>query len=30
VVEVKVTEGCVTNGATPLLELSAKRQKKEA
>jgi ATP-dependent Clp protease ATP-binding subunit ClpX len=27
---VRVTEACVTNGAPPLLELSAKRQKKEA
>jgi hypothetical protein len=30
VIEVRVTEACVTNGAPPLLELSAKRQKKEA
>ena len=30
VVEVKVTEGCVTNGASPLLEIAPKRQKKEA
>ncbi|HVZ49408.1 MAG TPA: ATP-dependent Clp protease ATP-binding subunit ClpX [Gemmatimonadaceae bacterium] len=30
VVEVKVTEACVTNGAPPLLELAPRRQKKEA
>ncbi len=30
VVEVKVTESCVTNGTPPLLEISPKRQKKEA
>ncbi|MBV6520611.1 MAG: ATP-dependent Clp protease ATP-binding subunit ClpX [Gemmatimonadaceae bacterium] len=30
VVEVKVTEACITNGAPPLLEISTKRQKKEA
>ena len=30
VIEVRVTEACVTGGAQPLLELSAKRQKKEA
>jgi ATP-dependent Clp protease ATP-binding subunit ClpX len=30
VVEVKVTETCVTNGAPPLLEIAPKRQKKEA
>jgi ATP-dependent Clp protease ATP-binding subunit ClpX len=30
VVEVKVTEACITNGAQPLLEIAAKRQKKEA
>ncbi|MBI1808505.1 MAG: ATP-dependent Clp protease ATP-binding subunit ClpX [Gemmatimonadetes bacterium] len=30
VVEVKVTESCVTNGAQPLLEIAPKRQKKEA
>jgi ATP-dependent Clp protease ATP-binding subunit ClpX len=30
VTEVRVTEACVTSGAPPLLELSAKRQKKEA
>jgi ATP-dependent Clp protease ATP-binding subunit ClpX len=30
VVEVKVTEPCVTNGAPPLLEIAPKRQKKEA
>ncbi|HEY0972044.1 MAG TPA: ATP-dependent Clp protease ATP-binding subunit ClpX [Gemmatimonadales bacterium] len=30
VVEVKVTEGSITNGAPPLLELSPKRQMKEA
>ena len=30
VVEVKVTEPCVTQGTPPLLEISPKRQKKEA
>jgi ATP-dependent Clp protease ATP-binding subunit ClpX len=30
VVEVRVTEACVTNGAQPLLELAPRRQKKEA
>ncbi len=30
VTEVRVTEACVTNGAPPLLEISGKRQKKEA
>jgi ATP-dependent Clp protease ATP-binding subunit ClpX len=30
VVEVKVTEPCVTHGSPPLLEISPKRQKKEA
>jgi ATP-dependent Clp protease ATP-binding subunit ClpX len=30
VVEVKVTERCITEGAPPMLELAAKRQKKEA
>ena len=30
VIEVRVTESCVVNRAPPLLELSAKRQKKEA
>jgi len=30
VVEVKVTEACIANGAPPLLEIQAKRQKKEA
>jgi ATP-dependent Clp protease ATP-binding subunit ClpX len=30
VVEVKVTEACITNGAPPLLELAPRRQKKEA
>ncbi len=30
VLEVRVTASCVTNGTPPLLELSAKRQKKEA
>jgi ATP-dependent Clp protease ATP-binding subunit ClpX len=30
VVEVKVTEPCVTQGTPPLLEISTKRQKKEA
>jgi ATP-dependent Clp protease ATP-binding subunit ClpX len=30
VVEVKVTEPCVTSGAPPLLEIAPKRQKKEA
>jgi ATP-dependent Clp protease ATP-binding subunit ClpX len=30
VVEVKVTEACVLNGAPPMLEITAKRQKKEA
>ena len=30
VVEVKVTEGCILHGAPPLIELSPKRQKKEA
>jgi ATP-dependent Clp protease ATP-binding subunit ClpX len=30
VVEVKVTEPCVTHGSPPLLEISTKRQKKEA
>jgi ATP-dependent Clp protease ATP-binding subunit ClpX len=30
VVEVKVTEGCITNGAPPLIELAPKRVKKEA
>jgi ATP-dependent Clp protease ATP-binding subunit ClpX len=30
VVEVKVTEACVVNGAPPMLEIAPKRQKKEA
>ena len=30
VVEVKVTEACIAHGAPPLLEIQAKRQKKEA
>ena len=30
IVEVKITEGCVMNGTPPLLEISPKRQKKEA
>jgi ATP-dependent Clp protease ATP-binding subunit ClpX len=30
VVEVRVTESCVVNGAPPMLELAPKRQKKEA
>jgi ATP-dependent Clp protease ATP-binding subunit ClpX len=30
VVEVRVTEACISNKAAPLLELSTKRQKKEA
>jgi ATP-dependent Clp protease ATP-binding subunit ClpX len=30
VVEVKVTEACITNGAPPMLEIAPKRQKKEA
>ena len=30
VVEVKVIESCITNGAPPLLEIAPKRQKKEA
>ncbi|MGZ8415256.1 MAG: ATP-dependent Clp protease ATP-binding subunit ClpX, partial [Gemmatirosa sp.] len=30
VVEVKVTEGCITHGAPPLIELAPKRVKKEA
>ncbi len=30
VVEVRVTEASVTNGAPPLLELAPRRQKKEA
>ncbi len=30
ITEVKITESCVLNGTPPLLELSAKRQKKEA
>ncbi|MBK6488199.1 MAG: ATP-dependent Clp protease ATP-binding subunit ClpX [Gemmatimonadetes bacterium] len=30
VVEVKVTEACILNGAPPLLEIQAKRRKKEA
>jgi ATP-dependent Clp protease ATP-binding subunit ClpX len=30
VVEVKVTEACILNGAPPLLEIAPKRQKKEA
>ena len=30
VVEVKVTEACISNGAPPLLEIQPKRQKKEA
>ncbi len=30
VVEVKVTEACIANGAPPLLEIQPKRQKKEA
>ncbi|MBM4193392.1 MAG: ATP-dependent Clp protease ATP-binding subunit ClpX [Gemmatimonadetes bacterium] len=30
VVEVRVTEACITNGAPPLLELAPRRQKKEA
>jgi ATP-dependent Clp protease ATP-binding subunit ClpX len=30
IVEVRVTDACVANGAPPLLELSARKQKKEA
>ncbi len=30
VIEVKVTEACITNGAPPMLEIAPKRQKKEA
>ncbi len=30
VVEVKITEACITNGTSPLLEIQPKRQKKEA
>jgi ATP-dependent Clp protease ATP-binding subunit ClpX len=30
VVEVKVTEPCILHGAPPMLEIAAKRQKKEA
>ena len=30
VVEVKVTENCIVNGAPPMLEIAPKRQKKEA
>jgi ATP-dependent Clp protease ATP-binding subunit ClpX len=30
ITEVKITESCVLNGTPPLLEISAKRQKKEA
>ena len=30
ITEVKITESCVVNGTTPLLEISPKRQKKEA
>jgi ATP-dependent Clp protease ATP-binding subunit ClpX len=30
VVEVKVTEACIANGAPPMLEIATKRQKKEA
>jgi ATP-dependent Clp protease ATP-binding subunit ClpX len=30
VVEVKVTEACIVNGAPPMLEIATKRQKKEA
>ena len=30
VIEVRVTEACITNGAPPMLELSGKRRKKEA
>jgi ATP-dependent Clp protease ATP-binding subunit ClpX len=30
VVEVKVTEACIVNGAPPMLEIAPKRQKKEA
>ena len=30
VVEVKVTESCITKGTPPLLEIATKRQKKEA
>jgi ATP-dependent Clp protease ATP-binding subunit ClpX len=30
VVEVRVTESCVVNGAPPMLEIAPKRQKKEA
>ena len=30
VIEVKVTESCITNGAPPLLEIAPKRQKKES
>lgn len=30
ITEVKITESCVLNGTTPLLEISPKRQKKEA
>jgi len=30
VVEVKVTENCITNGAPPMLEIAPQRKKKEA
>ncbi|HEY9479663.1 MAG TPA: AAA family ATPase, partial [Gemmatimonadaceae bacterium] len=30
ITEVKITEGCILNGTPPLLEISPKRQKKEA
>ena len=30
ITEVKITESCVLNGSSPLLEISPKRQKKEA
>ena len=30
ITEVKITESCVLNGTTPLLEISPKRHKKEA
>ena len=30
VVEVRVTEACITNGAPPMLEIAPKRVKKEA
>jgi ATP-dependent Clp protease ATP-binding subunit ClpX len=30
IVEVRVTEGCITNGTPPLLEIAPRKQRKEA